>query len=201
SPRARPRPHRPRRRTTARHPTGAPRRPAPPLPHLRTTRARLFAPLRARVARRRLDPARLRPASARKRRRPPRNRLGRPRRPPQSAPAALGVFFPAWGHLVCACAHRCALAWPGPGWTRLGSGRRMLETAGARLETVWTDRAAARSDADFARLHVPAALTVAVAGAAVWLRHHPDGPALHRRFGPRLATFTTLDPEFSIWID
>ena len=116
-------------------------------------------------------------------------------------PGDLRLLFPTCGQLVRACSHRFALALPVAGWTRLGSGRRLLETAGARLETVLTDRAAARSDADFARLHVPAALTVAVAGAAVWLRHHPDGPALHRRFGPRLATFTTLDPEFSIWID
>src|SRR5690606_40682460 len=78
----------------------------------------------------------------------------------QARPDDLRLLFPTCGQLVRACSHRFALALPVAGWTRLGSGRRLLETAGARLETVFSDSAAARSDAAFHRLNVTATLTV-----------------------------------------
>lgn len=113
----------------------------------------------------------------------------------------LHLCFPSCGQLVRACTHRAALALPIGGWRHFSSGQRLLEAAGIRLEQVLTDHTAAKRDPDFGRLHVPAALTVAVAGTAVWLRHHADGPALHQRYSTRLITFTTADPAFSIWLD
>lgn len=116
-------------------------------------------------------------------------------------PDSLVLQFPSIGQFARACAKRPALAVPVAGITQLGEARRMLDRAGARLEKVLTDRDAARRDPDFARLHVVAALSVAIAGAAVWIRRHADGPGVRDRFEGRLVSFTTTDPEFSVWLD
>ncbi|MFH1498048.1 MAG: hypothetical protein ABII82_09515 [Verrucomicrobiota bacterium] len=119
----------------------------------------------------------------------------------RSCPGGLLLHFPTAGQFVRATARLPALALPVAGIAGLPTARRLLESAGQRLEAVLTDRDAVRRDDTFARLHVPAALTVAVAGGAVWLRRHPDGPALHARFEGRLVRFTAVDPEFSVWLD
>lgn len=128
-------------------------------------------------------------------------RAGRLRISHAGETGGLRLFFPTGGQLVRAFSHQPAVVLPLAGWNHLGAARRLLDAAGARLEAVLTDRAAAFRDPDFGRLHAVASLTVAAAGAAVWLRHHPDGPALHRKLENRLLTFTTVDPEFSVWLD
>lgn len=119
----------------------------------------------------------------------------------RASPGGLLLHFPTAGQFVRTMERRPALALPLAGITELPAAKELLERAGARLETVLTDRAAVRRDPAFARLHVPVALTVAVAGGAVWLRRHPDGSALRDRFEGRLVHFTAADPEFSIWLD
>ncbi len=119
----------------------------------------------------------------------------------RSAPGGLLLHFPTAGQFVRACNQHFAIALPVAGITALPSAKRLLDQAGARLEAVLTDRAKVRQNDAFARIHVPAALTVAVAGSAVWLRRHPEGPALHDRYEGCLISFTAIDPDFSIWLD
>lgn len=119
----------------------------------------------------------------------------------RASPGGLLLHFPSAGQFVRTMQRRTALALPLAGITALPSAKQLLERAGARLETVLTDRAAVRRDPGFARLHVPAALTVAVAGCAIWLRWHPDGTALRDRFEGRLVHFIATDPEFAVWLD
>ena len=90
---------------------------------------------------------------------------------------------------------RPALALPLSGFHRLLRARRFV-AAGARLETLLNTRA----DTHLA-LHAWGNLLVGIAAASVWLRRHPDGPALHSRIGSGIGTITCKDFPAPIWFD
>ncbi|CAM3038632.1 hypothetical protein [Rariglobus hedericola] len=110
-------------------------------------------------------------------------------------PGDLSLWFPSAGQFLRTVSNRSALALPGGGWTQLTQLRR-FSTAGARLDTLLQTRA----DAHLA-LHAWGSLLVALAAAASWLRHHPDGPATHARLGTGTVVFECPVLPAPLWLD
>ena len=90
---------------------------------------------------------------------------------------------------------RTSLALPISGIHRLLRARRLV-AAGARLETLLNTRADSHLT-----LHAWGNLLVGIAAASVWLRRHPNGPALHRRIGSGIGTISCKDFPAPIWFD
>ena len=109
----------------------------------------------------------------------------------------LKLWFPCASQLVHAFdgSGRTAIALPIGGWHQLPRACR-LAAAGKRFETLLNTRAP-----DHLRLHIWGNLIVGVAAAAAWLRHHPEGAALHSRFGAGVGVLACPDFPESIWFD
>ena len=112
-------------------------------------------------------------------------------------PGDLRLWFPTAAQVVRAFdgQKRPALALPVGGFFKLLRARRLV-AAGARLETLLNTRAAPHL-----ALHAWGNLLVGIAAGAVWLRRHPDGPALHRRLGGGLGVLNCPAFPAPIWFD
>jgi hypothetical protein len=117
------------------------------------------------------------------------------RREPQSGDIRL--WFPTANQLVRALdgRGRPALALPLGGFFRIHRVRR-LTTAGQRLETLLNTRTEAHLT-----LHAWANLYVGLCAAAVWLRHHSDGPHTRARLGTGTAVFACPEFPATLWLD
>ncbi len=123
---------------------------------------------------------------------------------PAAAPQAgdICLWFPTPGQVVRSFdgRRRPAVAFPLSGWFHLPRLRR-LTAAGQRLESILTHRPAPDSCGPDLALHAWSNLTVGLAAAAAWLRHHPDGPATRARLGPGVVVFSCPALTAPLWLD
>lgn len=110
-------------------------------------------------------------------------------------PGDLRLWFPSAGQFLRTVANQSALAVPIGGWGRLTQVRR-FSAAGARLEILLNTQA----DTHLV-LHAWGSLVVALAAAASWLRHHPDGPDTLARLGTGTAVFACPAFPDPLWLD
>jgi len=113
----------------------------------------------------------------------------------------LRFWFPHAACLTRVFQQRRTLACPVGGWRHLRQAGARLRPLGQHLQHVLEDRAAARADAALAVLHTWGSLLVGVAGAACWLRRHPEGPATHARLGDGLVAFQCDGWPGEAWLD
>ena len=106
----------------------------------------------------------------------------------------LRLWFPAPGQFVRTVEKRASLVVPVGGWGRLGQAGR-FSRAGARLDTLLRNPSADPT------LFAFGSLAVGLAGAAVWLRLHPEGAARRAALGNGVVTFACPALPEPLWID
>ncbi len=106
----------------------------------------------------------------------------------------LRLWFPGPGQLVRTMEKRASLVVPTGGWGGLGQLGR-FSRAGARLDALL------RNPSVSPPLFAFGSLAVGLAGAAVWLRLHPDGASRRAALGDGLVAFSCPALPAPLWID
>ena len=106
----------------------------------------------------------------------------------------LRLWFPASSQFLRLVNHRPALLLPLGGWSALGQVARFA-AVGQRLDQLLRD------PRENPALFAYGNLAVGLAGAAVWLRLHPQGAERRARLGDGVATFACPALPAPLWLD